>query len=100
MCKKLDDWLIRHCSGYGQIAEFANNIKVTTVSLDRYRKGERVPNPETMALIVLHTFGRITPNDFYTLPSREDVQAARTARDAAKIALREAAAAERAAASA
>ena len=76
MCTKLDEWLTNNCGEYGQLVEFTRQIKVTPPALDRYRKGDRIPNRETMPLIYLATDGAVTPNDFYVLP---DLKRRRTA---------------------
>lgn len=68
MCNVLDNWLTENCADYGALKKFAEAITVTTVSLDRYRKGERIPNETVMPLIYLHTGGEVQPNHFYALP--------------------------------
>lgn len=46
-------------------AAFAKLIGITRQAVHRYRRGDRIPDPKTMAKIVKATKGAVTPNDFY-----------------------------------
>jgi transcriptional regulator with XRE-family HTH domain len=63
MRMKLTDWMKRE--GVERQA-FASRIGVTPMALGRYERGERIPEKETMAAIVVETAGAVTPNDFYS----------------------------------
>ena len=45
--------------------EFGRTIGVSSEAVRRYRDGTRIPERETMALIVEATKSAVTPNDFY-----------------------------------
>ena len=49
-------------------ADFAPRIERTAEAVRRYAAGERIPDRETMPLIVRETAGEVTPNDFFDLP--------------------------------
>ena len=53
------------------LADLAERIGVTSVSLSRYERDERIPAREIMPKIVAETDGAVQPNDFYS----EDDQA-------------------------
>lgn len=59
---KLADYLILHAI---TPTEFAKRIGKPQPTVSRYVNGERIPEPEMMALIVEATKGQVTPNDFY-----------------------------------
>ena len=44
----------------------AERIGVTSVSLSRYERDERIPAREIMPKIVAETDGAVQPNDFYS----------------------------------
>ena len=58
----LQDW--REGEGLTRAA-LAEKIGGTAESVRRYEKGLRVPDRETMPLIVEVTSGAVTPNDFF-----------------------------------
>jgi hypothetical protein len=47
--------------------DFAPLIGRTPEAVRRYVAGERIPDRETMPLIVNRTEGQVTPNDFFGL---------------------------------
>lgn len=61
----LDDWLTR--TGTKEEA-FAAQIGVSQATVNRYRRGRRVPRPIPMARIATATGGQVTPNDFHGVP--------------------------------
>jgi len=46
----------------------AEKLGVSPVTVHRYRKKKRVPEPEIMQRIYEITGGKVTPNDFHHLP--------------------------------
>ena len=62
---RLDDWLEREGL---KPAQFATRIGRTAEAVRRYAAGERIPDRETMPLIVAETGGEVTPNDFFGMP--------------------------------
>jgi transcriptional regulator with XRE-family HTH domain len=46
-------------------AEFARQLGRSTAAVWHYRKGSRIPRPDTMARIVALTNGAVTANDFF-----------------------------------
>jgi predicted transcriptional regulator len=61
---KLDSYLSENGFTCGQ---FARLIGVTPQAVDRYVKGQRIPNEEVMPKIYEMTNGEVTPNDFFDL---------------------------------
>ena len=49
-------------------AAFAERIGRSREAVRRYCNGERIPDRETMPLIVQASDGRVQPNDFFDLP--------------------------------
>lgn len=47
--------------------QFAARINVSSESVRRYVKGERIPDKEIMGRIALATGGKVTANDFFGL---------------------------------
>lgn len=47
------------------IGSFAQKLKKPHETARRYAKGERIPEPDVMALITKTTGGLVTANDFY-----------------------------------
>lgn len=47
------------------LSDFARKIRVKQPTVSRYLAGERIPDQDTMKLIVRETRGQVTPNDFY-----------------------------------
>lgn len=47
--------------------DFGARIGVARQSVDRYRRGQRVPEPDQMVAIHRETAGAVTPSDFYDL---------------------------------
>lgn len=47
------------------IPRFASLIERTPEAVRRYVNGERIPDRETMPIIVRATAGEVTPNDFF-----------------------------------
>ena len=71
---KLRDWLDEH--GIDN-PTFGRRIRRTAEAVRRYAAGERIPDKDTMPLIVSETCGAVTPNDFFDLaPSPSDAEAA------------------------
>lgn len=58
----LKDWL--EAEGV-TVPRFATRIGRTNEAVRRYVTGERIPDRETMPLIVTATAGRVSPNDFF-----------------------------------
>lgn len=58
----LKDWLEREKLSN---VEFARMIDRTPEAVRRYANGERIPDKETMPLIVDRTRGFVTANDFF-----------------------------------
>jgi hypothetical protein len=48
---------------------FGERIKRSAEAVRRYAAGERIPDKETMPLIVSETRGAVTPNDFFAIDS-------------------------------
>ena len=65
----LKDWLTAKCVS---VSEFALQIGRKAETVRRYTTGERIPDKETMPLIVEHTGGEVTPNDFFGVRSACD----------------------------
>lgn len=57
-------------------AEFGERIKRTAEAVRRYASGERIPDRETMPLIVDATAGQVTPNDFFGFDAAPESAAA------------------------
>lgn len=60
---KLLDWRTAQALTLAQLAE---RVGVTKISLSRYERGERIPAREIMQKIVEATVGAVQPNDFYS----------------------------------
>lgn len=58
----LRDWLSANEKTNG---EFGQTIGRTAEAVRRYASGERIPDRETMPLIVEATGGEVTANDFF-----------------------------------
>jgi len=69
---KLGDWLEREGIKHPQ---FAARIARTPEAVRRYVAGDRIPDKDTMPLIVEHTRGAVMPNDFFNVPAAEQVAA-------------------------
>jgi len=63
---KLGEWLNREAL---KPTEFAARIARTSEAVRRYVAGDRIPDRDTMPLIVEQTRGEVTPNDFFDLPA-------------------------------
>lgn len=62
-------------------ADFAASIGVSRQAVDRYRMGQRIPEPHVMVRIAEQTENAVQPNDFYDLrPSRSRRRAHSSAR--------------------
>jgi hypothetical protein len=61
---KLSHWLDREGL---KPADFAPRIRRSSEAVRRYAAGERIPDRETMPLIVAETRGEVTPNDFFDI---------------------------------
>lgn len=66
---KLDDWMKRE--GLND-AEFGLLIERPAQTVHRYRKGQRIPDRDTMPRIVRATGGEVTANDFFDLERAEE----------------------------
>jgi hypothetical protein len=83
---KLKEWMDRE-----EVSnqEFGKRIERSSEAVRRYAEGLRIPDRETMPLIVRETNGEVQPNDFFDLPEQassaqsEDVSAAANAQAAA-----------------
>ena len=69
---KLQEWLEREDI---DAREFARNISRSPESVRRYISGERIPDKETMPLIVTATRMAVTPNDFFGINIEASVPA-------------------------
>lgn len=69
----LKDWLAENSIAIGV---FAGEIGRTTEAVRRYVNGERIPDRDTMPLIVAKTGGAVTPNDFFGIESVDAEQSA------------------------
>ena len=58
----LDSWLT--LNGLAE-AEFGKRIGRKQASVNRYRRGKRIPDNRTMRKIFKATKGQVTANDFY-----------------------------------
>lgn len=47
------------------VPRFASMIKRTPEAVRRYINGDRIPDRDTMPVIVRETRGAVTPNDFF-----------------------------------
>lgn len=65
----LRDWLDREEQ---KIPQFAQVIGRTAETVRRYISGDRIPDKETMPLIVQATGGAVTPNDFFGIAGHLD----------------------------
>ena len=65
----LKDWLARE--GAPKRPQFAAQIGRTAEAVRRYEEGERIPDRETMPLIVDATAGEVTPNDFFGIATAD-----------------------------
>ena len=63
----LKDWLSREDMTPPQ---FAERIGRSAEAVRRYVAGERIPDRETMPVIVEQTAGEVTPNDFFGVEAR------------------------------
>lgn len=63
---KLADW--RNSKGMTQ-GELASRLGLIPLSISRYERGDRLPDPAVMIELYQLTGGVVTPNDFYDLPS-------------------------------
>ena len=74
----LNTWLDRERVS---TADFARRIDRSPQSVDRYRKGARIPDRATMPIIVKETRGEVTANDFFgiKLPARPKAAGRRAA---------------------
>lgn len=61
---KLGDWLDREEL---KPQQFAARIARTSESVRRYVAGDRIPDRDTMPLIVEQTGGEVMPNDFFDI---------------------------------
>lgn len=52
---------------------FAERIGRTAESVRRYLNGDRIPDRQTMPLIVAETGGRVTANDFFGIDAADHV---------------------------
>jgi transcriptional regulator with XRE-family HTH domain len=50
--------------------DFAALIKTSQAAVQRYAKGERIPDEKIMPRIYAKTGGKVTANDFYGLPPK------------------------------
>lgn len=76
---RLGDWLEKRDV---KPTQFAVRIGRSAEAVRRYVAGERIPDKETMPLIVQETGGEVMPNDFFLLsgvvmPQAASIEAAR-----------------------
>lgn len=57
-------------------AEAGERFRCSAEAVRRYEAGERIPDRETMPVIVEVTAGRVTPNDFFGIEKLSAEQAA------------------------
>lgn len=65
----LKEWLGKHGLKH---PEFAQRIGRTAEAVRRYVNGERIPDRDTMGLIVRETDGEVTANDFFGIDGPSD----------------------------
>ena len=58
------------------LAQFGSQIGISASTVHRYATGLRVPKPEVMSRVFAATDGRVTPNDFFDLPTPASQDAA------------------------
>ncbi len=68
---KLKDWL--ETKGVNN-PEFAKRIDRTAEAVRRYAEGLRIPDRDTMPLIVRETGGDVQPNDFFDITAAPEIQ--------------------------
>jgi hypothetical protein len=68
----LKDWLAANDKNN---AEFGSLIGRTAEAVRRYAAGERIPDRETMPLIVEATSGDVTANDFFGIETPDQAAA-------------------------
>ncbi|MBB4154142.1 transcriptional regulator with XRE-family HTH domain [Sphingomonas jinjuensis] len=51
--------------------QFATRIGRSSEAVRRYVAGERIPDRDTMPLVVKETSGAVTPNDFFGILAEE-----------------------------
>lgn len=54
------------------LSEFGSRIGRTAEAVRRYCNGDRIPDRETMPVIVRETRGEVTPNDFFAMPNSDE----------------------------
>lgn len=64
---KLQDWLEQEGI---EARVFARRISRSPEAVRRYLSGERIPDKDTMPLIVCATGTAVTPNDFFGIPAQ------------------------------
>lgn len=69
----LRDWLDANSKSNAQLAE---KIGRTAEAVRRYAAGDRIPDRETMPLIVDATGGQVTANDFFGIEDAPESAAA------------------------
>lgn len=69
----LKDWLVEE--GVSN-AEFGRRIDRTAEAVRRYAGGDRIPDRDTMPIIMRETSGKVTANDFFGLAADEPTSAA------------------------
>lgn len=50
-----------------KVVDFADSIGVSPVSVNRYMKGERIPEKHVMGRIIAATGGKVNPSSFYPM---------------------------------
>lgn len=53
------------------VAQFASRINRAPESVRRYVSGDRIPDKETMPVIVAETGGAVTANDFFGISPQD-----------------------------
>lgn len=66
---KLQDWLEREGV---EARDFARQISRSPEAVRRYLTGERIPDKDTMPLIVDATRTAVTPNDFFGISAQSE----------------------------
>lgn len=65
---RFDVYLKTHRPGMSD-AEYGRLVGISGMSVGRYKRGERIPEPRIVARICEESRGLVTPNDFYGLSS-------------------------------
>jgi len=69
----LKEWLVAKRMS---VSQFAERIERSPQAVRRYVNGDRIPDRDTMPLIVQATRGKVMPNDFFRVSAKAQKDAA------------------------